>query len=339
MKKNYFMLAAATVMFAACAETDLVNEINEAEAQYAIGFDAFANKTTRAEMTASTLTNFKVWGYKESGTYNYTVFDGVEVTKSGNEWTYTDKQYWDEKATYEFYAVAPADNNSSIDENRMITINDVASGISTASKDYVIDRNGFDADGEDKPTVAIAFNHIMTKLSFVLKAQDAVDETIEVTSLKMHGYDNGVGVFAQSSTYNVENYNKKDDGYAEWTISSSDVTTEENASVIIDKSVTVTKSSTEIVGNSYIMVPQYIDANKLFFTISYNIVRTEKDADGNDVTVKETFTDQVASVENPQVWGTDTHFIYTISVGPDPIEFSASVLEWSKENAGSETIE
>ena len=49
MKKNYFLLAATTMMLAACAQTDVVNEIAVEETPQAIGFETFANKQTRAD--------------------------------------------------------------------------------------------------------------------------------------------------------------------------------------------------------------------------------------------------------------------------------------------------
>ena len=48
MKMNYFMLAATAALFAACAETDLVNEIAVEETPQAIGFETFADKVTLA---------------------------------------------------------------------------------------------------------------------------------------------------------------------------------------------------------------------------------------------------------------------------------------------------
>lgn len=115
MKKNYFMLAATAALFAACAETDLVNEIAVEETPQAIGFETFANKQTRADdetpaaVTTALATHhdaYKVWAYKN--TQNSTlVFNAEEVTASDN--TYTETQYWDKAATnYYFYAAAPA---------------------------------------------------------------------------------------------------------------------------------------------------------------------------------------------------------------------------------------
>lgn len=122
MKKNYFMLAAATMMLAACAETDLVNEVNSEKAPQAIGFETFADKATRATENSGAEYNwdladhhsdFKVWASKEITTGHY-----VEVWASGNpgvaklvdgDWTPTTPKYWDKAAlNYYFYAAAPA---------------------------------------------------------------------------------------------------------------------------------------------------------------------------------------------------------------------------------------
>lgn len=123
MKKNYFMLAAATMMLAACAETELVNEVNVESTPQAIGFETFANKATRATENSNAATtwdledhhsNFNVWASKEITTGNY-----VEVWASGTpgtatlvsgSWTPAPKKYWDKAAlNYHFYAAAPAD--------------------------------------------------------------------------------------------------------------------------------------------------------------------------------------------------------------------------------------
>lgn len=123
MKKNFFMLAATAALFAACAETELVNEVNTVAEPQAIGFETFANKATRATENSSAATtwdledhhsNFNVWASKEITTGNY-----VEVWASGTpgtatlvsgSWTPAPKKYWDKAAlNYHFYAAAPAD--------------------------------------------------------------------------------------------------------------------------------------------------------------------------------------------------------------------------------------
>lgn len=136
MKKQYFMIAAAATLFAACAETDLIDEVSVQEVPQAIGFETFADKITRQVSNATALNSyhdaFGVWAYKSTNSReavmpNYQVkyvVDGDNLT-----WEYAGVndqtiKYWDKNADYEFYAYAPynATNvNSSIDA-RTITI-------------------------------------------------------------------------------------------------------------------------------------------------------------------------------------------------------------------------
>lgn len=129
MKKNIFLMAAAATMFAACSQTDMVNEIPE-KAPKAIEFDgAFVNKATRnsENSTGSYIADFSdhhnsfsVWGYKiapnkEGTSESSNVFNEktINVTKNegGEKYEYEGTVYWDETASdYDFYAAAPADN-------------------------------------------------------------------------------------------------------------------------------------------------------------------------------------------------------------------------------------
>lgn len=125
MKKNYFMLAATTMMLAACSQSDLVNEIKESAPQ-AIEFSTFTNKATRAVENNKDAgysgalnehhTTFKVWASKQitdntvipSTTKYLAVYNGSTVTY-GNAWVASPLKFWDKTATsYEFYAAAPA---------------------------------------------------------------------------------------------------------------------------------------------------------------------------------------------------------------------------------------
>lgn len=366
MKKNYFMLAAATMMFAACAETDLVNEVNMEEAPKAIEFESFANKTTRAEITSLAdlqTAGFQVWGYKyskdvenftwvdlykdanenlipvkpeaegeteptpaQTATVTYTVFNGVDV--SGANWTYTGTQYWDETSKYNFYAVAPKAPKDgvtySIDKGN-ITIEGVASAISTASDDYLIAEAVTAVDGATGNTVNFNFSHIMSKVSFKLKA--GIDENITVTSLSMSGWNKDTGKFTQNATN-------------EWTFTNTVVNTGTVVLVGTDatqKTIAIDKTNGTAVTDAYIMIPQTIAANTLTFTISYTITR----GTGESATT-ETFTQQVGVVEDVQTWAQNTHTTYTITVGPAEIKFDIATnhnFGWGDDETGSATIQ
>ena len=124
MKKNFFMLAATAALFAACAETELVNEVNTVAEPQAIGFETFANKATRAENSTQGnkwdlekhQTEFNVWSAKQlgDGTWVTVYADATpdeRVYLDGGAWKVTTTKYWDKAATrYRFYAAAPVAN-------------------------------------------------------------------------------------------------------------------------------------------------------------------------------------------------------------------------------------
>lgn len=330
MKKNYFMLALASMMMAACANNDLVDEgVVKEEVPQAIEFEPFANKGTRAAINnVSDLetAKFQVWGYKAATatpmvwTNQYPVFENVTVSKSGDVWKPAVTKYWDRTSTYKFYAVAPAAKSAFYTiapATGMISITGAESAISTASMDYLIDRDGCTGvdgayTGTDHAAVDFTFHHIMSKVSFKLKA--AVAENIVVTRLVMTGWNSGNGNFVQSLTTTPTSA----DHISEWNIPSAgtgNVTlvgsgaTDATIELLSDK-------SEKPVQDMYIMVPQTIAANTLTFTIDFKI--------GTEV-----FTAQVGKLTLAQTWGTDTHTTYTISVGPDVIDFTVSnVCGW-----------
>ena len=118
MRKSYFLMAAAATMFAACSQSDVLNEVQVQDEAQAIGFSTYAGKVTRAENSYETLTDglnahhesFIVWGYKNTTTAY--VFNSIGVNYQGGTWAYSPTKYWDKAAkTYEFYAAAPNNGN------------------------------------------------------------------------------------------------------------------------------------------------------------------------------------------------------------------------------------
>lgn len=167
MKKNYFMLAATTMMLAACAQTDVVNDIPEPQ-QQAISFETFANKQTRAENSSAAYgqnnlsnhhTSFYVWASKQvtdntqspASTKYVSVYaydNPGTVSYDNSTWTASPLKYWDKTATsYEFYAAAPAVQNTTTSAYGWVATNtNGASGYLTF--------NNFVLKGEDKDNLA-----------------------------------------------------------------------------------------------------------------------------------------------------------------------------------------
>lgn len=315
MKKNYFMLAAATMMFAACAETDLVNEVNMEEAPKAIEFDAFANKTTRAEIGTQdnplTKTTLKVWGWKTVEQVNTDIFSGIGV-KYDDKWTYmnaNDVKYWDQNAIYNFYAASPFAENVTINgdiDDCTIQITGVTGGAADADADatvdYLITRATSVESGATPSLVDFTLSHIMSKVTVQVKYSDElVTSGATLTALTMDGWNASAGTFTQNAT-------------TEWGITGTSTGSYDflKATQTEDDDVTLTTTAQSI-GSSYLMVPQ--ENVTLNFTISYTL--------GG-----ETFEAQTGELTG-QTWETNTHYVYTITIKPNAIEFgTATVNGW-----------
>lgn len=318
MKKSILLLAVAA-SFAACTQNE---EINDAISQQEIKFDQVLNKTTKAEIVDEAALasegGFAVFGYKS--TSSDAVFNGVNVysENSGENWKYDQIRYWDKTATYAFYAIAPfeATPNYSLVNNKFVVKN-VISGLASESKDYIIDRtlddeSNISGDRTDASNQAIGFefHHIMAKVVFEVIKGVAEDESIEITNLKMSGYNDATGTFAQSKIDGTW----KELNCSEWTLSDENYDAE---LVLINESTVLNDENTSKSLNSYIMVPQNIE-NGLTFTVDYILTY----ADGT----KETFTEQSAKIEDAQLWGTDSHTTYKLTIGGGALPINFDVI-------------
>ena len=317
MKKSILLLAVAA-SFAACTQNE---EINDAISQQEIKFDQVLNKTTKAEIVNEAALaaegGFAVFGYKSTDDFvknETTVFDNVNVYDASGVWKYDDTKYWDRTATYNFYAIAPYESPATYSLNDgKFTVDGVASGLATASVDYVIDRTPTEEcgiSGAGTPSaVGFEFHHIMAKVSFAVKTTIA-DATIIVQNLTMTGWDAGEGKFTQSKTNGTWN----ELNVSEWNIA---VPLAGSATLIGDGSGNaddITLSSTaQDLKDVYIMVPQVIAAKKLTFTVDYTI-------NG------EPFTNQTSALDAAQTWGTDSYTKYTLAIGPSAIEFDVDAV-------------
>lgn len=235
MKKNYFMLAATTMMFAACSQSDLVNEIEEAAPQ-AIEFSTFTNKTTRAVENNNSAnysgalnehhTTFKVWASKQvtdnevnpSTTKYLQVYNGSTVTY-GTAWVASPLKFWDKTATsYEFYAAAPAElswnaanttgtaGTLSLNNFSLTGVNNTAleSWKGLADKDLMIAAPCTTLK-DDYSSVDLNFIHILSRLNIQVKSSyndgdsDASnDPVIMLTGLNVCGLNN-IGTFNEAT--------------------------------------------------------------------------------------------------------------------------------------------
>lgn len=336
MKKSYLMIAAAATLLAACASNDTFKDVEEEES--AITFNQALNKTTRAyiadEAGLAGEGGFIVYGYKkktseQNWTAAQTIFNGVNVkSTNGTSWSYDNLRFWDKNGTYNFYAIAPYSpttgtyslvDNTAYDALKF-KITGAASAISTASDDYLIDRDGAkNVDGaytgSTHDVVNIDFHHIMAKIDFKLKSTLSTG-TITVTKLVMTGWNSGAGTFTQTLTATPTTLVNSE--WAIQTAGTGNITlVGTGASQTSVELTCATNATATAVTDWYIMVPQNIAASTLTFTVDYTF---------KDGTYSETFENQVATLTAAQVWGTDSHTTYTLDIKPAAIEFDVASI-------------
>ena len=156
--------------------------------------DSFVEAKTRAtdpSITTGTIDAFDVWGFinQPSGV----VFDAERVTKSGNEWGYTNLQYWMPEKPYYFHAVAPVDDeNIVVDTKEMNT--DGLGTISFTNVDGTTDllyaskhvATGSDVINNAPAPVELKFMHLLSKIKFTFTNGFLTDNTsLKVTDIKI----------------------------------------------------------------------------------------------------------------------------------------------------------
>lgn len=323
MKKNYFLLAATTMMFAACAQTDMVNEVVTEEAPQAIGFETFANKQTRN--SASTVLEdyhktFGVWAFKTpSGGTESTVMPNYQVMNDDNgtgskDWDYdgTNKptgqvlKYWDKLASYKFYAYAPyAATGVSIDNttkyisiaageyaaNENLQAGNWGTGLNNkvfeTSTDWMIATTVSRAAGECD-LVNEVFSHTMSKL--VVAIQSSIANTI-VKSVSIN---------------NVH-------GTGSYTTQTSKWTTTGTAKSISGVTGTIASQNTPYYSMEYLLIPSQDDPT---LSIEYEI-------NGDTYTVTNAAITPITAFEE------NYSYTLTVKIGLDPIEFDATVNPFS----------
>lgn len=341
MKKNYFLLAASTMMFAACAQTDMVNEVVTEEAPQAIGFEPFAEKVTRG-LTSNKLEEyhkggFGVWAYKSTKT-NGAVMPNYNV-KYENGWIYdgltggTDGRqnqtikYWDKKASYEFYAYAPYSTNASINENNKVI--SIAVGQYAANENLqtsfstTLNTSAFSGEGvtADKAStdwmiaadvknyasygtpVSEVFSHTMSKI--IVRIQSTIANT-NVTSVTVN------------NVYGSGSYSSN----AGWTVNG-------NATNIEGATGEIETANTNYYAMEYLLIPSNYSGEgvaKPSFSIEYEI-------SGDKYTVND------MAITDVSEFSPNTNYIVTVKIDLDAIEFTANAEPFSTPKFDPTTIE
>lgn len=217
MKKQYFLMAMAATMFAACSQTEVIDEVVDNSTPKAIGFTTYTEGQTRAENSNEDYdwdmkdhhSQYTVYGYKTVNGTNHDVFTGQEVNSTTG--AYSPTKYWDKAASsYGFFAYAGEANFTKNDngtsdnmEDDYFTIDsytvpetnlnsDVFSSFTNSFKDkfhgkdlMIAEECNHTSIGND---VTLNFIHILSRLNVMVKTDFTTDayNYIRIKAVEVH---------------------------------------------------------------------------------------------------------------------------------------------------------
>lgn len=176
MKKKYLLGVLSVFLLASCSN-DEVTEINQGEA---IQFTASAGKAARSVITTTaSINNFKVWAYTGDQTY----MDGVEVTKTGDNWSYGNLKYWPQEAAVDFYSVNPT--TYTVDANKQIVNFAVADEVANQIDLLYAANIGETKAAHKNAPVAVNFRHALSQIVFKAKVKEGSNLKVKIDGVRI----------------------------------------------------------------------------------------------------------------------------------------------------------
>lgn len=342
--KKLMILAVAAIALAACSRTFDTHHGTEA----AIGFNTWAEHLTKVRDAGSSTfvdgDSFNVEGFKTISGTPTTVFDDVTVTYNGStsKWEYTNPRFWDSSASsYTFFAVSSP--NTALAFSATGTIAATAVTFSGKNNDILLANSVevLPANYKSDVPVPFVFEHLGALVDLKVKKTSALDDaTVAITSIALEGvYD--------EATVAVTGYTSNVPTVAWASLDNDDNSTYTNTSGVTSKTLpsNVSSAAADDLIASLIVIPQTLTSSQQILKISYTITDkagnintfTEKTVDLNLFDNTDYPTDDDANTDGNQYnagttissWAAGTHYIYTLTIDANVINFTGSITEWT----------
>ena len=317
MKKLFLMLAAAAAVASCSKDYTIVADQGEA-----IAFNSFVENSTRAtDLTYGQvdLEAFNLYGTVTGTNGVINIYDGCTVTGTvgADTWSCPVSQYWIKDAVYDFAAVVDATVTKDTNNPYMpTTLTTVADDDMNFADMLYAQKLDYTASAENNPTVAFAFEHLLSKAMFTVTSNTQDGYYYNVKNIKVNNFESGTYTIAYADVDGKDNgtwagANKTD-------ISFGDV-----------DNVRSTDTNGKTCATQKLLVPT-TDS----FTVSCTIELWNDNGEAEDV--KLGTEDKTFTVEQDLVKGHSYNFALTLSVG-QKIEFTVSENpEWTAGNGGAD---
>ena len=315
--KKLFVIVLAAIGMVSCMNTDEVIEVKGGDA---IAFaDVMLDNAVRAAVdpstTFETIQGFKVWGFMDD--VNGVVFEGDEVTRSGETWTYSPTQYWAPSHTYYFAALSPIGgqwtlntaNGSTLGAGIVNFVNNDGSEDLLYAKAIVTT----EADINKQPgAVKLQFQHLLSKVKFTFKSEFPSErQTIKVKDIKM------TAAKAGSIDLAVADYTKG------WVLTDDQETYSFGD---LENTLTINDINGWECAQERLLIPAGED---YVYTITFTVEFY------NGQNLAQTFNETTELTGKALEMGTAYNFVATLSpanLGLYPIQFTVGVDSWVKED-------
>ena len=310
MKKSLMMLGAAVMVLASCTQ----NEVVEVAESRAIGFDAFVNNTTKADIVDAQFAKFWVFGAYEKETSTWTPFYTNDVVeKKQNVWTAAKTAYWTASKSHRFAAYA--DGTSQLTNGVEF---EAATGTNGTLKftDYPVGDNDLVAavatamtwDGSSEPSkVGFTFKHLLSKVKFTFTTDAANDYVMKIENLKIIAKDDVSPTVKAGCDFAgaIDNLT--------WTASQNG--TGEYTYATIDDCAGGTTNSAE----------KYVIPQNNALTVSFKVTFT--DNGGVTIASKEGITGDLAITAEP-AWKAGYVYNYQVKINPEDVNDQLKKIEF-----------
>ena len=312
------MLAIAAL--ASCAkEETLVADQGEL-----IGFNSFVENSTRAtDLTyggEGVLEAFNLYGTVTGTNGVINIYNGCVVrgTVGAATWSCPVNQYWIKDAVYDFAAVVDANvAQDQISPYMPITLTTVANADMNFADMLYAQKLDYKALATNNPTVAFAFEHLLSKAMFTVTSTTQDGYYYNVKNITVNNFESG--------TYNIAYADANEDGKDDGSWDGNNAT----GISFGDVDEVTAASGAKTCAKQKLLVPTAEN-----FTVSCTIELWNDNGAADDVklgTENKTF-----NVTTPLVKGNSYNFTLALSVG-QKIEFTVTEKpEWNPAEGGSD---
>lgn len=325
MYKKLFLATLAGALLTACSNDEL-NE-NGNNNNDPIAFDTYISKQTRASQTTSkNLNEFGVYAYV-TDTDPYQLMDNEKISKTGNNWTYSNIKFWPENHKVDFLAYAPykADwaNYNSGEKAFTYTVSALAS-----AQEDLIAATAFQKDKNSSTNkVNLTFKHLLSRIGFSAQSDNDYGSTqVAITGFKLQYKADAIDSESKFTFATSGDSDANEAGAWEATVTAQFSEGEESGELITENVVLTDNAQTLNTpaesSNTYLMMlPQSVEAGDIQAEITYTITYTNPTA----------VVTNVKTIDLPAVnWVMGKAYTYNFIIGLSEIEFGdITVSDWS----------